>query len=58
MSGASNSDEYLSAEVHQATGMVSVQVSCDVSEALRRLRIRADAINHSLHETATRPRSA
>jgi len=46
------SDEYLSAEVHQATGMIAVQADCDTDEALGRLRIRAGAIGHSLHETA------
>ena len=52
MSGPGTSDEYPSDEVHQATGMISAQVGCDLSEALGRLRNRPDAISHSLHDTA------
>lgn len=41
-----------SVAVHQATGMVAVQVGCDIDEALNRLTIRADAMDQSLQDTA------
>jgi AmiR/NasT family two-component response regulator len=46
------SDDYLSAVVHQATGMVAVQAGCDVTEALNRMRIRAEATDQTLENTA------
>jgi hypothetical protein len=52
LSGPGTSDECLSEEVHQATGMICAQAGCDVSEALGRLRVRADAVGHTLHDTA------
>jgi hypothetical protein len=52
MSGPGISDEDLSAAVHQATGMISAQIGCDLSEALHTLKIRADAIGHTVHNTA------
>jgi hypothetical protein len=36
-------EDHLSDHIHQATGMVSAQVGCDISEALHRLIIRAAA---------------
>ncbi|MDP9333742.1 MAG: ANTAR domain-containing protein [Actinomycetota bacterium] len=38
--------------VHQATGMVAAQLDCDVTEALARLRIRADATGQTLKNIA------
>lgn len=32
--------------------MICAQTGCDVSEALGKLRIRADAVGHTLHDTA------
>jgi hypothetical protein len=46
------SDDSLSKNVHQATGMIAAQVNCDVDEALARLKIRADAMGQSLEHTA------
>ena len=40
MRGASDEDAYR-AEVHQASGMISVQLDINVGEALVRLRARA-----------------
>jgi AmiR/NasT family two-component response regulator len=40
------------AVVHQATGMVSVQLHCSVEEALLRLRGRAFASGQSIDELA------
>lgn len=45
-------DDYLSVEIHQATGMIAAQANCDMIEAFARLRIRADATDQSLHDTA------
>ncbi len=52
MSDGSSERFELSARVHQATGMIAGQLDCDVSEALARLRIRADASGQTLDETA------
>jgi hypothetical protein len=38
--------------IHQATGMISVQLGCDPAEALGRLRIRCDASNFTLEDFA------
>jgi len=38
--------------VLQATGMVAVQVGCDVTEALGRLKIRANATGQTLENLA------
>ena len=38
--------------VHQAAGMVAAQLDCDVSEALGRLKIRADATGQTLEDMA------
>jgi hypothetical protein len=46
------SDDSLSKHVHQAMGMIAVQVDCDVDEALARLKIRADAMGQTLEHTA------
>ena len=46
------SDERISALVHQAAGIVAVQVGCDVIEAFDRLQIRADASRQSLEHVA------
>ena len=52
MPGAGSADDYLSVEIHQATGMVAAQASCDMIEAFARLQIRATAMGQSLHDTA------
>ncbi|MBV8992163.1 MAG: ANTAR domain-containing protein, partial [Pseudonocardiales bacterium] len=41
------------AEVHQATGMISVQLGISVGEAFARLRARAFADDRLLSELAT-----
>ena len=38
--------------VHQAVEMVAVQLDCDVTEALGRLKIRADATGQTLENMA------
>lgn len=43
-------DDYLSPVVHQASGMVSVQLECSLREAVDRMVIRADAINLTLDD--------
>jgi hypothetical protein len=45
--------EYLN-QIHRATGMLSVQVGCEVDKALDRLRILAAASHETLYETALR----
>jgi len=52
MSGAGFPDEYHSAVVDQATGMIAAQLGCDVIEARNRLKIRAEAMDQSLEHTA------
>ena len=42
----------LSAEVHQATGMISVQAHTDVRTAARLLACKSKAIGQSVEETA------
>ena len=43
---------FLSAHVHQACGIVSVQADCTVPEALVRLRVKADETGYRMDETA------
>ena len=43
---------FLSAHVHQAAGIVSVQAHCEIPEALARLRTKADETGHSIEEVA------
>jgi hypothetical protein len=38
--------------IHQATGMISVQAHCDLSEALAKLRMRAAGMGESLEAVA------
>jgi hypothetical protein len=45
-------DDRLSVLVHQATGMVAVQLDCDVIEAFDRLKLRASATGESLEHLA------
>ncbi|MFZ0667094.1 MAG: ANTAR domain-containing protein [Acidimicrobiales bacterium] len=45
-------DRALHAEVHQASGMVSVQLGVGVGDALARLRARAFALDRSIREVA------
>ena len=45
-------DGHLSDRVHQATGMISAQLNCEVDEAFNRLKIRAAAMDQTLDETA------
>ncbi len=45
-------DERLSMLVHQAAGMVAVQLDCDVIEAFDRLTVRASATGESLEHLA------
>ena len=52
MAGGPTDGEILSAHVHQATGMVSVQAECTIPEALARLRGRAAELGQSLEHTA------
>ena len=52
MPGAGDADDYLSVEIHQATGMIAAQANCDMIEAFARLQIRAAAVGQSLHHTA------
>ena len=42
----------LSPTVHQATGMVSAQLGCAITEARARLTIRADAVGVTLEQMA------
>jgi AmiR/NasT family two-component response regulator len=44
--------ENVSNHVHQATGMVSVQAHCDMTEAFNRLKIRAAATGQSMEHMA------
>jgi AmiR/NasT family two-component response regulator len=46
------SDDALTVAVHQATGMIAAQADCTVEEAFHRLRIRAAAMDQSVHDTA------
>jgi len=46
------SGEFLTAAIHQASGMIAAQVDCDIEEAFHRLNIRAAALHQSLHDTA------
>jgi hypothetical protein len=52
VSGGGFAGEHVSAVVHQATGMVAAQLNCDIAEALGRLRIRAEAMDQTLEDTA------
>jgi hypothetical protein len=52
VSGSGFSDEYVSTVVRQATAMVSVQLGCDLDEALDRLKIRAMMLNQTVERTA------
>ena len=45
-------DGFLSAHVHQASGMISVQAHCTIPEALTWLRTKVDETGHSLEEVA------
>jgi hypothetical protein len=45
-------DDYLSPLVHQASGMVSVQLECSPREAVDRMVIRSDATNLTLEDLA------
>ena len=44
--------ENMSNHVHQATGVISVQAHCDVTEAYNRLKIRAAATGKSIEHMA------
>jgi AmiR/NasT family two-component response regulator len=46
------SDERISTLVHLATGIVAVQLDCDVIEAFDRLQLRALATGESLEHLA------
>ena len=52
MPGGAGTDGFLSAEVHQATGMLSVQLDCTIAEALGRLRILARSTDQTLEDVA------
>ena len=52
MSTNGASSGFLSAHVHQATGMISVQAHCEIPEALARLKAKADESGYSIEETA------
>ena len=41
-------DADLSASIHQASGMVSVQLGCSLSEALGRMRVLARSTDRTL----------
>jgi hypothetical protein len=43
---------YFTSQIHQATGMISVQAHCDLSEAMARLRRRAAGTGQSLEAIA------
>ncbi len=45
-------DDFLSDEVHQATGMISVQADCGIREAFGRLCIRAQALGQTVQVSA------
>lgn len=45
-------DGHFNSRVHQATGMISVQAHCDLSEALAKMRIRAAGMGESLETVA------
>ena len=45
-------DLYLGPPVYAATGMVAVQLGCDLAEALGRLKIRAAATGSTVEELA------
>jgi len=45
-------DGHLSAGMHQATGMVSVQLDCDLIEAFARLKLRSVGMGQSIEATA------
>ena len=45
-------DWQLSVTVHRATGMVAVQLGCDVDEALLRMKVLADATDETLEHIA------
>lgn len=45
-------DQFLSANVHQATGMVAGQLGCEIPEALAWLKLRADATGDRLENVA------
>jgi hypothetical protein len=52
VSGSGFSDEYVSTVVRQATAIVSVQLGCDLDEALDRLNVRAMMLNQAVEQTA------
>ncbi len=45
-------DEYLSPEVHQATGMIAVQLECSIADAFVHLEARAAVRGVDLHDLA------
>jgi hypothetical protein len=52
MAGITDSGGYLSASVRQAQGMVSVQLGCELEDALTRMRDRADETGETLDQIA------
>jgi AmiR/NasT family two-component response regulator len=50
--GGATDGEYLSACVHQATGMISEQLGCEIAEALGLLRERAQDTGETLDDAA------
>lgn len=43
---------HFNARIHQATGMISVQLDCNLVDAMTRLRLRATEMGQSLEATA------
>jgi hypothetical protein len=44
--------DFPSNRVHQATGMISAQADCTLTEAMQLLIIRAEAMGQSIEDTA------
>jgi hypothetical protein len=45
-------DTFVSAQAHQASGMIAAQLNCAPSEALHRMQIRAEAMDYTLDTIA------
>jgi len=45
-------EDFPSSRVHQATGMISAQAECSLTEAMQLLIIRAEAMGQTVEDTA------
>ena len=50
--GVDPANRHMGDHVHEAIGMIAAQLDCDATEALARLRIRAEATGQTLENMA------